>query len=84
MTQAEIEAELKSQRQQLLQMQQRLEESKKDKRRFAQIIGVLGLVFMAAGIITALVMTHLVPAPAAAVFGLTGITLILLAAGLAL
>jgi hypothetical protein len=82
MTQAEIEAELTSQRQQLLQMQQQLQKSKENRRRFAQIVGGVGLLFMATAIIMEGVMAHPGPAPFISVLILTSITLIFIASAI--
>jgi hypothetical protein len=88
MTQAEIEAELISQRQQLLQMQQQLKRRKKDRRRLAQIIGGMGVLFAATSIIIALVdlfvgNAHHPPASFSSELFFTALPLIFLAIALA-
>jgi Flp pilus assembly protein TadB len=77
MTQAEIEAELISQREQLLRMQQQ----KKDGRRLAQVFGGVALLFIVTGIVMALVSAH-TPAPLFAVLLFTAFLLVFIVAAL--
>jgi len=83
MTQAEIEAELLSQRQQLLQIAAGQEKREQDRRRFANVVTGIAIACFAVALIMGLV-SRVAPAQAWSVFLLTSITLSFLAAALRL
>jgi Flp pilus assembly protein TadB len=87
MTQAEIEAELVSQRQQHMQMQQQQERRKENRRRLAKIVAGMAILYAAAGLFFSLInllagSAQSAPAPLSGLFIATSLPLIFLAIAL--
>ena len=87
MTQAEIEAELVSQRHQLLRMQQQHESREKDRRRLAKIVGGMAILYAAAGMMFSLASllvgnAQQFPAPLSGMFIAASLPLVFLAIAL--
>ena len=87
MTQAEIEAELVSHRQQLLQIRQQRESRRKDRRRLAKVVAGMAILYAATGMIFSLIgllagSGHPVPAPLSGLFIATSLPLVFLAIAL--
>src|ERR1700719_2895271 len=84
MTQAEIEAELASQRQQLLQMQRQQESRENDRRRLAKVVAGMAILYAATGMVFSLISLlsgseHSAPAPLSGMFIATSLPLVFLA-----
>ena len=87
MTQEEIESELVSHRQQLLQIQQQQENRKRARGRLAKIVAGMAILYAATGMVFSLVSllaagTHAVPAPLSGMLIATSLPMVFLAIAL--